>query len=96
MTWTSARTIAKIAYRDWLSNPTTEKKIFPKSIRIKWYKTMESTPSKINIEGPHTKFCVNHNWDDHINAKKMGASAVVGRGMKKISFDKNFTKSTAI
>ena len=65
-------------------------------MRIKWYKIIESTPSKINIEGPQTKFCVNHNCDDHIKAKNTGARDVVGRGIKKISFDKNFTRSTAI
>jgi len=63
---------------------------------MRWYKIIESTFSNINIEGPQTKFWANHNWEVHMSAKKMGASAVVGRGIKNTSLDKNLNKSAAI
>ena len=70
--------------------------MLPNSISIKWYNTIESTPSNTNIEGPHTKFWVNQSWDVHIRARNIGAKEVVGRGIKKTSFAKNLTKSAAI
>ena len=57
---------------------------------------MESVFSKINIEGPQTKFCENQSCDDQSSAIKIGARDVVGRGIKKISLARNLTKSAAI
>ena len=50
----------------------------------------------MNIEGPHTKFWENHSCEVQTNVMNMGASEVEGRGIKKISFAKNFTKSATI
>lgn len=70
--------------------------MFPNKIKIRWYKIMESTFSKINMEGPHTKFCENHSCDVHTNVIKMGASEVEGLGIKNISLARNLTKSATI
>ena len=56
ITCTSPLIVAIIAYLEWLSNPTMEKNIFEKSIKIRWYRIIESTPSTINILGPQMKF----------------------------------------
>jgi hypothetical protein len=56
MTCTKPRAVPIIAYRDWLKNPTREANIFPKSVRIRWYKIIASTPTNKNIAGPQTKF----------------------------------------
>ena len=88
--------VAIIAYLEWLNKPTIEKKILEKSISIKWYKIIESTPSTINMLGPHIKFKLNANWVEKSKDKKMGAATVVGRGIKKISFDNILNKSAKI
>ena len=96
ITCTNPRTIARIAYLDWLSSPTTAKKIFPNRIKTKWYRIIESTFSKINMEGPQTKFCANHSCEVHIKAMKKGARAAVGRGIKNSSFETHLIKSAPI
>lgn len=48
------------------------------------------------MDGPQTKFCENHNCEVQTRAMKMGANDVAGLGIKKISFDKNLTRSTTI
>ncbi len=62
ITWTNDRAVPMIAYRDWLSKPTTVKKIFPNKIKMRWYRTIESTFSNKNIEGPQIKFWENISW----------------------------------
>ena len=57
---------------------------------------MESTFSKINIEGPQTKFWENQSWDVQSSVMNTGANEVVGRGIKKISLVKNLTRSATI
>jgi len=96
ITWTKARAVPIIAYRDWLSKPTTVKNMFPNKIKIKWYKTIESTFSNKNIEGPQIKFWENISWQQYKSVRKTGAKAEVGRGIKKISFVKSLNKSRAI
>ncbi len=96
MVWTIARTVPIIAYLDWLNKPTKTKRILLNRTKIKWYKIKESTFSKINMEGPHIKFWENISWTPYKRAKKTGASAEVGLGIKKISFVKSLTKSKPI
>lgn len=96
MTWTRDRTVAIMAYRDWLSSPTTEKNTLLNSIRTKWYKIIESTPSKRYMEGPHTKFWENQSWELKSKAKKTGASEEVGRGIKKVSLFNILKRSAPI
>lgn len=67
-----------------------------KRTKIKWYKIKESTFSKTNREGPHIKFWENNNWTAYKRDKKIGASAVVGRGIKKTSFVRSLTRSKTI
>ena len=95
-TCTKALTVPIIAYLDWLIKPTKTKKILLNNTRIKWYKINESTFSKINKVGPHIKFWENISWKEYKIAKKIGARAVLGRGIKKISLVNNLTKSNAI
>ena len=96
ITCTSPRIVAITAYREWLSNPTIEKKMFENKINIKWYNIIESTPSTINILGPQIKFKLNANWVEKSNDKKIGAATVVGRGIRNISFDNILNKSAKI
>ena len=56
MTCTNPRTVEIIAYLDWLSSPSSEKKIFDHRINTKWYSTIESTDSTMNKLGPQMKF----------------------------------------
>lgn len=70
--------------------------MFPNKTSTKWYKIKESTVSNKNKEGPHIKFWLNISWIPYNNAKKIGAKAEVGRGIKKISFVSNLIKSKAI
>ena len=65
-------------------------------MRIKWYKTIESTESTINILGPQTKFKENNSWDVNNNDRKIGAITVAGLGIKKISFVSILNKSAKI
>jgi len=65
-------------------------------IKIKWYKTIESTPSTINILGPQTKFKLNASWVEKSKDKKIGAATVVGRGIKNISLESILNKSAKI
>lgn len=94
--WTSPLTVAIIAYLDWLSKPTIEKNIFESKISIKWYKIIESIESNKNILGPHIKFKENNNWVENSNDKNIGASVVVGRGIKNISLVSILNKSAKI
>lgn len=96
ITWTNARIVPISAYRDWLNNPTSTKKILLKRTNIKWYKINESVVSKTKSEGPHIKFCEKSSWVPYKSAKKIGARADEGRGIKKISFVSSFTKSSPI
>lgn len=93
---TRPRTVAIIAYLDCDNKPTIEKKIFDKSINIKWYRTIESTESTINILGPHTKFNEKSNCDVKSSDKNIGAITVAGRGIKKISLVSILNKSAKI
>lgn len=96
MTWTRPRIVAIIAYLEWLNKPTIEKKMLEKSISIKWYRIIESTPSTINILGPHIKFKLKASCVEKSKDRKIGAATVVGRGIKKISFDSILNKSAKI
>ena len=93
---TNPLTVLIIAYRDWLSKPTIEKKMFDNRIRIRWYSIIESTESTKNILGPQTKFKENSNWVAKSSDKKMGAITVAGRGIKKISFVNILNRSASI
>ena len=93
ITWTKPLTVPIIAYLDWLSKPTTEKKIFDSNIKIRWYKIIESTESIKSRLGPHTKFKENNNWAVNKNDKNIGAREVVGLGIIKISFVNILTRS---
>jgi hypothetical protein len=96
ITWTSPLIVAIIAYLDWLSNPIIEKKMFENNMRIRWYRTVESIESTINILGPHTKLRQNNNWTANNRDKKIGAATVVGLGIINISFVSNLNKSARI
>jgi len=93
---TSPLTVLIIAYRDWLSNPTIEKKMFDNRIKMRWYKIIESTESTKNMLGPQTKFNENSNWVAKSRDKKIGAITVAGRGIRKISFVNILNKSASI
>ena len=94
--WTNPRTVLIIAYLDWLSKPTIEKKIFDNRIRIKWYRIIESTESTKNILGPQIKFNENSSCVANRSDKKIGAITVAGRGIKKISFVNILKRSASI
>jgi len=96
MICTRPRTVLIIAYRDWLNNPTIEKKILASRISTKWYRINESTESNRNRLGPHTKFKENSNWVENNNERKIGAAAVVGRGIIKISLVSILKRSARI
>lgn len=96
ITWTSPLTVPIIAYLDWLSKPTTEKKILDNNINIRWYSIIESTESTKSRLGPHAKFNAKSSWAVNNNDKNMGASVVVGRGMRNISLVSILNKSAAI
>ena len=96
ITCTKPLTVAITAYLDWLNSPTTEKNMLEKSISIKWYNTVESIESTINMLGPQTKFkqnksCVANNID-----RNTGAATVVGLGIIKISLVSILNKSASI
>lgn len=96
ITWTKPLIVDIIAYLDWLSRPTIEKNILDINISTRWYSTIESTDSTINILGPQIKFmlkssCVANNKDRNI-----GAATVVGLGIKKISFVSILNRSAKI
>ncbi len=86
ITWTRALTVPIIAYLDWLNKPTKTNNIFAKRTKTKWYNIKESTFSKTKSEGPQIKFCENKSCIAYNKERKIGARAVVGRGIKKISF----------
>ena len=85
-----------IAYLDWLSSPNKEKNILDHNIKIRWYKTMESTDSTINKLGPHIKFKLNSIWVASNKDKKIGAATVVGLGIKNISLVSILNRSATI
>lgn len=70
--------------------------MFPKRIKIKWYRIIDSSPENKIIEGPQTKFCEKSSWQQNNSAINIGAVVVVGRGIKKSSFVNNLTKSVTI
>jgi hypothetical protein len=96
ITCTSARTDPIIAYLDWLKSPIIKKKILLKSTKTKWYRIKESTFSNKKREGPQIKFCEKTNWVAYKRARKIGANAVLGLGIRKISFVRSLIKSSAI
>lgn len=96
MTWTSPLIVAIIAYLEWLNNPTIEKNILENKINIRWYNTIESTDSKINMLGPQTKFKLKSSCIVNNNDRNIGAAIVVGRGIKKISLVSILNKSAKI
>ena len=96
ITCTKPRIVDKIAYLDWLKTPTIEKNIFENKIITRWYKTIESTDSKINILGPHIKFKPNNSWAINVSDKNIGAATVVGLGIINNSFVKSLNKSANI
>ena len=65
-------------------------------MRNRWYSTIESTDSAINILGPQIKFRLNKSWTENNDDKKIGAVTVVGRGIKKISLDNILKRSATI
>ena len=73
-----------------------EKKILENNIITKWYKTIESTDSKINMLGPQTKFKLNSIWDINVNAKNIGAATVVGLGIINNSLVSSLNRSATI
>lgn len=93
---TNPRTVLIIAYRDWLSSPTTEKNIFESKINTKWYRIMESTESTRNILGPQTKFKENRSCVAKRRDRNIGAITVAGRGIKNISLVSILNKSASI
>jgi len=96
ITCTNPRIVDKIAYLDWLKTPTIEKKIFENNIITRWYNTIESTDSNINIEGPQIKFKLNRICAIKVSARKIGAATVVGLGIIKSSLVNNLNKSASI
>jgi hypothetical protein len=96
MTCTNPLIVDRIAYLDWLTTPTNEKKILENSIITKWYKTIESTESKMNILGPHMKFKLNRSCARNVRDKNIGAATVVGLGIIKNSLVKSLNKSANI
>lgn len=96
MTCTRPLTVPMTAYLDWLINPTSEKKILESSISMRWYNIIESTESTNNILGPHAKFNEKRSWVVNNSERKIGAEAVVGLGIKKISFVNILNKSASI
>lgn len=96
ITWIKPRIIPNMAYLDWLKKPTKEKKIFPIKIKIKWWRTIESTfEIEKHIESKII-FCEKKSWLVYNKNKKKGAKAAVGFGIKKISFEINLTRSKTI
>lgn len=96
MTCTRPLIVAIIAYLEWLNSPTIEKNMLENSIKIKWYNTIESIDSKINILGPQMKFKLKSNCIVNSRDRNMGAAMVVGLGIKKISFVNILNKSAKI
>lgn len=96
ITCTNPRIVAIIAYLEWLSSPTIEKKMLENRISIKWYKIIESTDSNKNILGPQIKFKLNKSCTVKSNDKKIGAAIVVGLGIRKISLVSILNKSAKI
>ena len=96
ITCTKPLIVAIIAYLEWLNKPTIEKKMFENKIKTKWYNIIESTLSTINILGPQIKFKLKTNCVENSNDKKIGAATVVGRGIKKISFESILKRSAKI
>jgi len=96
ITCTSPLIVAIIAYLDWLKTPTIEKKMFEKSIITKWYNTIESTDSNINMLGPQMKFRLKSNCAINVKERKTGAATVVGLGMINSSLVNSLNKSATI
>lgn len=96
ITCTSPLIVAIIAYLEWLSNPTIEKKILENNINIRWYRIIESIDSTTNMLGPQMKFKLNSNCIVNSKDKNIGAAIVVGLGIKKISFVNILNKSASI
>ena len=96
ITCTSPRIVDNIAYLDWLKTPTIEKKIFENKIITKWYNTIESTDSNINMLGPQMKFKPNKSWAIKVSDKNIGAATVVGLGIINNSLVNNLNKSAKI
>ena len=96
ITCTKPLMVAIIAYLEWLSRPTIEKKIFENKIRIRWYKIIESTLSTKNILGPQIKFKLKANCVENNKERKIGAATVVGLGIRNISLDNILNRSAKI
>ena len=93
---TRPRMVPIIAYLDWETKPSTEKKIFDSKISIKWYNIIESTESTKNRLGPQIKFNENRSWVPNKRERKIGAITVAGRGIRKISFVSILKRSATI
>lgn len=96
ITCTRPLIVAIIAYREWLNKPTTEKNMLDSRIKKRWYKTMESTDSTMNMLGPQTKFKLKRSWTEKSSDKNTGAATVVGRGIRNTSFDNILNRSASI
>lgn len=96
ITCTKPLIVDNIAYRDWLNTPTIEKKIFENSIITKWYNTIESTDSNINMLGPQIKFKPNKSWAINVKDRNIGAATVVGLGIINNSLVNSLNKSATI
>ena len=93
---TKPLTVLIIAYRDWLSSPTIEKKILDNRISIRWYKIIESTESTRNMLGPHTKLRENSSCVANVRDRKIGAMTVAGLGIRNISLVNILKRSARI
>ena len=96
ITCTNPLIVEIIAYLDWLNKPKIEKNILDHKIKTRWYRTIESTDSTINILGPQIKFKLNKTWAASNKDKKIGAATVVGLGIKNISLVSILNKSATI
>ena len=70
--------------------------MFEKSIITKWYSTIESTDSNINILGPQIKFRLKSSWAINVKDRKTGAATVVGLGMINSSLVNSLNRSATI
>ncbi len=53
-TCTNERNVPSVAYRDWLTSPTSAKQRLESNTSVKWYKIKESTFENILSEFPNT------------------------------------------
>jgi hypothetical protein len=96
ITCTRPLIVAMIAYLEWLNKPTTEKNMLDNRIKIRWYRTIESTDSTMNMLGPQIKFRLKRSCTEKSSDRNTGAATVVGRGIRNTSFDSILNRSASI